>query len=504
MIDDSAAYCSNCGTKLLFPEDEFIEEDIPGEKIVEEEVIEKKDPPKRKPGRPRKKKEEPVIIEDEKVDKDIEAEKKTEKKSTAKEISINDPPPDDSPEETSKDFEEADITDKEDIPLDEPILDEEYIKDTEDEVDLLDEPSPESVDDLPTIEDKPDDEPEESKSVTGDFLDAIEETKSSKAGGIEDSIYHIDIKGAQEDIPDVNVTSSKPLPETPPEREEIETGSQEFVTLEELDEAAEEEEEPHEEEKDESSETDYHIGDQMSIFDPIEKEKKDIERFLSTLRKERQVDVPDPAQVIADASAEAERAEKAESEPEVEEDPAIKFEPADEVEPGDESKLESRKETGTGLPPWAKEIERDDVEFPTTDQPLQVPAEIPPVQTVEPVEDSEPPPSWMVDKEEDKESSAAKRYRPREKRIRIKNKVSESGGTQWLKSRIFDLIFVGVFWFFALWLASRIIGNSVFTLISTSTELSLALLGLILLEYFFLFYFFLGGTLGDRMFPRKG
>jgi hypothetical protein len=35
IIDESQKYCNNCGTQLLFPEDEFVEEDIPGEKIVD-------------------------------------------------------------------------------------------------------------------------------------------------------------------------------------------------------------------------------------------------------------------------------------------------------------------------------------------------------------------------------------------------------------------------------------------------------------------------------------
>jgi hypothetical protein len=35
IIDESQKYCNNCGTQLLFPEDELIEEDIPGEKIVD-------------------------------------------------------------------------------------------------------------------------------------------------------------------------------------------------------------------------------------------------------------------------------------------------------------------------------------------------------------------------------------------------------------------------------------------------------------------------------------
>ncbi|MGQ9673555.1 MAG: zinc ribbon domain-containing protein [Candidatus Aminicenantales bacterium] len=43
IIDESDKYCNNCGTQLLFPEDEFVEEDIPGDKIIEEEEQEIKD-----------------------------------------------------------------------------------------------------------------------------------------------------------------------------------------------------------------------------------------------------------------------------------------------------------------------------------------------------------------------------------------------------------------------------------------------------------------------------
>ncbi|NOR13377.1 MAG: zinc-ribbon domain-containing protein, partial [Candidatus Aminicenantes bacterium] len=35
IIDDGSEYCSNCGTQLIFPEDEFVEEEIPGEKIID-------------------------------------------------------------------------------------------------------------------------------------------------------------------------------------------------------------------------------------------------------------------------------------------------------------------------------------------------------------------------------------------------------------------------------------------------------------------------------------
>jgi len=36
LISEEDQYCRNCGTQLLFPEDENIEEEIPGEKILEE------------------------------------------------------------------------------------------------------------------------------------------------------------------------------------------------------------------------------------------------------------------------------------------------------------------------------------------------------------------------------------------------------------------------------------------------------------------------------------
>ena len=37
IIDESQKYCNNCGTQLLFPEDDTIEDDIKGEKIVDED-----------------------------------------------------------------------------------------------------------------------------------------------------------------------------------------------------------------------------------------------------------------------------------------------------------------------------------------------------------------------------------------------------------------------------------------------------------------------------------
>lgn len=54
IIDEGSEYCSNCGTQLIFPEDEFVEEEIPGEKIVdvdEEDIESQEEEQKRRRGR---------------------------------------------------------------------------------------------------------------------------------------------------------------------------------------------------------------------------------------------------------------------------------------------------------------------------------------------------------------------------------------------------------------------------------------------------------------------
>jgi hypothetical protein len=42
IIDEKVQFCSACGTQLLFPEDESVEEDIPGDKIIDSEALQDK------------------------------------------------------------------------------------------------------------------------------------------------------------------------------------------------------------------------------------------------------------------------------------------------------------------------------------------------------------------------------------------------------------------------------------------------------------------------------
>ncbi len=51
ITDENDKYCNNCGTQLLFPDDEAIEEEIPGEKLIDAET-EEKDYEIDEPGKP--------------------------------------------------------------------------------------------------------------------------------------------------------------------------------------------------------------------------------------------------------------------------------------------------------------------------------------------------------------------------------------------------------------------------------------------------------------------
>ena len=73
-----------------------------------------------------------------------------------------------------------------------------------------------------------------------------------------------------------------------------------------------------------------------------------------------------------------------------------------------------------------------------------------------------------------------------------------------LKSKTFDILFVGLFWLVALWLAAYSMGMTLFGILGSMSGSMLLLYAVLVLLYFFLFKFFLGETLGDRLFrPRE-
>jgi len=72
-----------------------------------------------------------------------------------------------------------------------------------------------------------------------------------------------------------------------------------------------------------------------------------------------------------------------------------------------------------------------------------------------------------------------------------------------LKAKAFDILFIGVFWLVALWVAARSMGATLFEILSVVSSSALLLYAAFILLYFFLFKFFLGETLGDRLFRER-
>ncbi|MDD8027807.1 MAG: zinc ribbon domain-containing protein [Acidobacteriota bacterium] len=67
----------------------------------------------------------------------------------------------------------------------------------------------------------------------------------------------------------------------------------------------------------------------------------------------------------------------------------------------------------------------------------------------------------------------------------------------------FDAVFIGGVWALTLWLAAKLMGVALPDLLEASPVAAGILLAALLGSYFFLFLFFLGETLGDRMASRK-
>jgi hypothetical protein len=73
-----------------------------------------------------------------------------------------------------------------------------------------------------------------------------------------------------------------------------------------------------------------------------------------------------------------------------------------------------------------------------------------------------------------------------------------------IKAKAFDVLFVGLFWLVALGLAAHSMGMGLFAILGSMSGSMLLLYAVFLLLYYFLFAFFLGETLGDRLFrPRE-
>jgi hypothetical protein len=399
IIDEGSEYCSNCGTQLLFPEDEHIEEDIPGEKIVYEDIPEE----------------------------DLDPTEET--KSSGREHSAG-----------KRKKKDKGKTDKG--------ITEEEIAAGMQELTELDE------------RDEKKDEEEIPEDQEREKLEYIEE--ESEDYQVEKPVYE------ESSVEPDEVVSSGEDTEQPPKEED---------------------------------EPEFKTEDLETIVDSEEKEKEEIEKFLKSLKEEREEwegeipptdEFPPWAEKIKEdrpgekAAVEEERDEEEEKvgliEQEDEERPAEEtFQSEDEVEIEDgeveeileEEKLEEEV-LGEGIE-LKKEPAEEEVSMPDTGMGLpegleqeSLPFETKPAEVYE--EEQKSPPS----------------------RLSI-----------WLKSRAFDVLFIAAIWIVTLHIASRMLSTNLFRLISVSALSVFGLYLVLLAVYLFLFFFFLGQTLGDHLFAQE-
>ena len=135
IIEEGAEFCSNCGTQLLFPEDEKIEEEIPGEKIVDDDSDDDDEEDETEPPE-----EEPPLLNEEEVEATEPVKKKTDKSVDFQDVEVIQEPPEDS--EEGKDA-------SDDIHLEEQEVRNEEL---EEEIDLEEEWSEEKIHEEESVE----------------------------------------------------------------------------------------------------------------------------------------------------------------------------------------------------------------------------------------------------------------------------------------------------------------------------------------------------------------
>jgi len=389
IIDEGSEYCSNCGTQLLFPEDEYIQEEVPGEKIVEEEAPEEDNPRKgRSSSKGRKKKKEQQELEAVETEEETESEKEEEVEEEVESEPIEKEP-------------------------EEKVAEEEISQPPEEERDEFFVEKQEPAFGTENLE-KVIDPEEKEKAEIEKFLRSLKDDRDEWNGEIPPT----------DELPPwaEKIKDEKPdeLPGAEAEVEaEPEEESQKFEEP--------QEELPVEEEKtaDEEPPAEEHS---MEEFPPIVDEEgtEEKEEVLRPMGLTPEDEVPDVK---------------------------IPEEETEEEEAAEEEKVEeaTMPDTGMGIP---EGVEQENLPFAD--------------KSSEELEDEEKSPPSIL--------------------------------STWLKSRAFDVLFIAALWIVTLHIASRMLSTNLFKLISVSVLPVVAFYLVLLAVYLFLFFLFLGQTLGDHLF----
>ncbi len=420
IIDENVKYCNNCGTQLLFTEDGDVEEEIPGEKIIDADTEEKDYTVEEPEGESKPK-------EDEDLDEELEEE--------AGELALD--------KLVAEAAAEDDVTE-------EVIL----------------------VDEIEAVEAGAKDEPKEpgGKEKTSEIMepdeDEDEEEEEEKADEEGEKKEAEKEPGEKEETAELKNAEEKKSEETVPQPVTFDT--------QELD----------------------------GIGKTVELGKEQIDKFLEVLaKKEAEVEPPpktarEPSGTLPPWASTMKGAPvfPDETGPVGVLDKGV----ADTTAPAFEEEVEifpRRKDSDStiGLPervsqsplPFeqgAAEEEEEEEEEPAEGEARE--KMLPTAGAVRPVRESER-----------REAEAEEGEEPQQ--------PPPFSFSVFFKSKVFDVLFVGLFWLVALWLAANSMSATLFDILGSMSGSMLLLYAVFAVIYFFLFKFFLGETLGDRLFRER-
>jgi len=469
IIDENVKYCNNCGTQLLFTEDVDVEEEIPGEKIIDADT-EEKDYTVEEPGGESKPKED--------RDLDEELEEETEELALDKLI--------------AEEIEEDDLTE-------EVIL--------VDEIEAADA----GIDPPKAGKSEEPGEKEETADVIKIAKDEDEEEDEGEDEEVEEPADKEDRSEAPADEETAEVAASPPeeeapvgkTDELPPTAEETEPAI-EYIT----DDKDRDKAEPVEE-----------AAPQPVTFDTLELEgigktvelgKEKIDKFLEVLAKKEAEVEPPPREAREPSGTLPPWASTMKGAPVFPDETgpvgALDKSVADTAAPAGEEDVEifpRRRDSDStiGLPervsqsplPFeqsAAEEEEEEEEEPAEGEVRE--KILPTAGPVRPESEAVRP----VRESERREAEAEEEGEEPEPRPPFSFSV-------FFKSKAFDILFVGLFWLVALWLAANSMDATLFDILASMSGSMLLLYAALVFLYFFLFKFFLGETLGDRLFRER-
>jgi len=468
IIDENVKYCNNCGTQLLFADDEGVEEEIPGEKIIEANT-EEKDYTVDEPEGESKPKEDPDLEE--------EIEEETEELALDKLVA----------EEVGE--EDEDLT--EEVILVDEIKAAEAGGKGESE-------KPEEKERTANVVMATKDEDEEEDEGEDEEGEEPADKEDRLKAPVDEETAEVAASLPEEDAP------ARKTDELPPTAEEPEPVI-EYIT----DDKDRDEDQPDEEASPKS--VTFDTLELEGIGKTVELGKEKIDKFLEVLAKKEAEVEPLPKGVREPSGTLPPWASTMKGAPVFPDETgpvgALGKVVADTAAPAGEEEVEifpRRKDSDStiGLPervsqsplpfePGAaegeiEEGEPDDDEarekiFPTA-EPVRTERE-----AVRPARESERREAIAEAEEEGQEPSPRPPF----------------SFSVFFKSKAFDVLFVGLFWLVALWLAANSMGATLFEILGSMSGPMLLLYAVFVFIYFFLFKFFLGETLGDRLFRER-